>query len=76
MTSSIFRQMTPAISSGRSSSEDESSLRLSITVPRVAYSWTTSNSSSSESSSYGTEEMDFLAMVMTLKKNPQMRKRQ
>ena len=76
MTSSIFRQMTPALSSDRSSSEDESSLRLSTKVPRVAYSWTTSNSSSSESSSSGTEEMDFLAMVMTLEKNPQMRRRQ
>ena len=59
MTSSIFRQMTPVISSDRSNSEDESSLQLSTMVPRVAYSWTASNSSSSESSSDGTEEMDF-----------------
>ena len=59
MSSSIFRQMTPNISSNRSSSEDESSLQRSMKVSRVADSWSDSNSSSSESCSYGTEEIDF-----------------
>ena len=49
----------PAISSNRSSSEDESSLQLSTKVPRVADSWSNSNSSSYESCSYGTEEIGF-----------------
>ena len=59
MSSSTFRQMTPGISSDRSSSEYESSLQLSKKVARVADSWTASNSSSSESSSSVTEEIDF-----------------
>ena len=59
MSSSTFRQMAPAISSDRSSSEDESSLQLSTKVARVADSWTASNSSSSASSSSFTEEIDF-----------------
>ena len=50
---------TPAISSDRSSSEDKSSLQLSTKVPCVADSWSDSNSSSSESISYCTEEIDF-----------------
>ena len=43
---------TPAIANDRSSSEDEWSLQLSAKVPRVAVSWSDSNSSSSESCCY------------------------
>ena len=59
MSSSTFRQMTPGISSDRSSSEYASFLQLSTKVARVADSWTASKSSSSESSSSITEEIDF-----------------
>ena len=50
---------TPPISSHRSSRQDESSLQPATKVPRVADRWSDSNSSSSESSSYCTEVIDF-----------------
>ena len=63
MFSSIIRQITiistTTIFSNMSISEDELSLQLSTKVRRVANSWSDSNNSSSESSSYGTEERDF-----------------